>query len=526
MKSHKFSEVCLFVNSVEDLIPCKFLYKFSVQGATDQEITSLTICAPTILMFHCPRIICNLSKNLKKVDKLQKKDFDKKSKVVRITPMNSYNNRIPGVMSKHESGGLKKLKNTIKLKSKHFKDFPSAKDKITDKKKDFKTAKSFNALDLIDKCVKKDIQLKTVNSNNTKDRSLSQKLGVKIPIYKLSEPKSHSIFHSMQDYSQYQTRPMNSRKNPKRYSDVLKKPKCRYIYSNEPIVNPSNSKPSLKCIRALETSKAQKENPNCAKEISQIQMSPFILPMSPVPVTGVTRSMKIVMKNSKINRFMSVSSNKYSSQYSYKLKEEIKRSIQRNEQKEDHNKDTLKINTDLRESESKSSFVPYSKDDSLNEKLIHRSRPCNIKQSVGNDLKEEVKNDACNFNALKSNTSDSKIEVVLPQIGIASSRFTQAYNNKTQPLKVHSGSKINFKTHKIKNSTKSKNYQSSSSQSPLISLNSNLFNIQKPTKHLKHPIQSKNDCKRIYNDQVNISHNEEPIEGWAVEETDFPTDFL
>ena len=85
-----------------------------------------------------------------------------------------------------ESGGIKAIKNTIKLKSKQF----SVKRSIIEK--------SFNAIEMINDWIKsKDIQ-STSGTNYcdplTNKASLSWKLGINIPVYHLSDKKKPNKF--------------------------------------------------------------------------------------------------------------------------------------------------------------------------------------------------------------------------------------------------------------------------------------------------------------------------------------------
>mmetsp|Transcript_23320 Transcript_23320/g.20701 ORF Transcript_23320/g.20701 Transcript_23320/m.20701 type:complete len:155 (-) Transcript_23320:905-1369(-) len=117
------------------------------------------------------------------------------------------------ILNKKESGGLKKLKNTIKLKSKQFKDFSMKKEDLN-QAKDFQTTKSFNALSLIDKAMKKDFNIKARESkhHHWKSKDLSQKLGVTIPVYKLTDQirqKKKDILNN----NKYQNFSQNSWKN-------------------------------------------------------------------------------------------------------------------------------------------------------------------------------------------------------------------------------------------------------------------------------------------------------------------------
>lgn len=85
-----------------------------------------------------------------------------------------------------ESGGIKAIKNTIKLKSKQF----SVKRSIIEK--------SFNALEMINQWIKNREFHDTVGLNYwdpiSNKTSLSWKLGINIPVYHLSDKKKATKF--------------------------------------------------------------------------------------------------------------------------------------------------------------------------------------------------------------------------------------------------------------------------------------------------------------------------------------------
>ncbi|CAI2362041.1 unnamed protein product [Moneuplotes crassus] len=470
-------------------------------------------------------------KSPKKATKLTEKDFDKDSKIVRINPVNVSSTLNPENHKKRESGGMKKLKNTMRLKSKQFKDFPKAKEKSDANKNDFKTTKSFNALALIDKCIKKNSKINNSEKQRHHDRSLSQKFGINIPIYKLSE-KNSSIFKQTKQPTQFQSQSMNSRKHSKRYSQRPTK-----LEGN---TYDSHSKPPLKCIEALATTKREQKHFVGDMKKHQLKIYPLNFPASPMSVCKAIKDINsLATKTNKATKFVSTPSNKISSQFTKKLRQDIKMSVKKNQIKESISKKSLQVNPGLKCIDSKSSFLSHGRGASLDVRLKKDFQPFRTKDEFDSGDNLQAKTADIDKNVIKSDTSVSKIEVVLPQIGITSSRFIKNTKNKTQHINIEPSLKINFQHTKIKKGQIFINSPSSPTQNFAKHLNLKDFNVKKASKYLKRYVQNKSIqnkpvkpspkpklFKPIKVRQLSISQKDEQIEGWAIEENEFVHDFL